>query len=170
MGERSELCLPTGLRTELCRAAGVRSGVLAIVCRPGLVRLRMPERLPQELRFMPSMHRQGHQDAGAPRVLREGSPYAAVTQSVPAVLTNQSAFMPVAFQAVALQAAAAPQSAARPQSASADCDCEDLQKQVKQLRKDVDELAETSNRITKVLEKLDTKLDDIDGRLKGKGI
>lgn len=94
------------------------------------------------------------------------APYAAVTQSVPAVLTNQSAFLPVGFQAVALQAAPV----TRPQSAAADSDCEDLKRQVNQLRKDVDELAETSNRITKVLEKLDSKLDDIDGRLKGKGI
>ena len=98
----------------------------------------------------------------APRMcyVRE-APYAAVTQSVPAVLTNQSAFMPVAFQAVALQASAAPQAAPRAQSATADCDCDDLQKQVKQLRKDVDELAETTNRITKVLEKIDSKLDGL---------
>lgn len=90
------------------------------------------------------------------------APYAVVSQSMPAVITNQSAVVPVFLQTAAIQ----PQQQSGPvnQSGSPGA-CSALEKKVDQLRSDVDELADATRRLTVVLGKIDEKLTTLEGKV-----
>jgi hypothetical protein len=91
------------------------------------------------------------------------APYAVVSQSMPAVITNQSAVMPFVLQAAAFQPQQ--QNATANQSTAADSANKDLEKKVDQLRGDVDELADATRRLTVVLGKIDEKLTSLESKV-----
>ena len=83
------------------------------------------------------------------------APYAVVSQSMPVVMTNQSAVMPLLLTSgIQTQSALANQSTPQNQS-TADSE---LERKVDRLRADVDELADSTRRLTLVLDKIDQKL------------
>jgi len=94
------------------------------------------------------------------------APYAVVTQSMPAVLTNQSAVMPIMLAGVQTQSAPFRQSAPEEQSTKNDSACcNDLERKVDRLRADVDELADSTRRLTLVLDKIDQKLTTLEEKV-----
>jgi hypothetical protein len=90
------------------------------------------------------------------------APYAVVSQSMPAVITNQSAVMPVFLQTAAFQTQQ--QNGPANQAGTADGN-KDLEKKVDQLRGDVDELADATRRLTVVLGKIDEKLTNLESKV-----
>lgn len=90
------------------------------------------------------------------------APYAVVSQSMPAVITNQSAVMPVLLT-TAVQTQAAPVTQAAPQNQGTTGG--DLERKVDRLRADVDELADSTRRLTLILDKIDQKLTRVEATL-----